>query len=156
MFGIPHCHSPSRLRILKPSRKSICTRSHRAVHRVMQELHGDGHRSGFLPWREARGPSPPEILQVWEIYQNYVTFSKSASFIIFRIIHHEEQDQCFTKLFSQICTNFTGRQRFTSLQKRHHSCSQLTLNVYCWMIGTEKVFNLALFGKHQVTSMMCL
>ena len=70
--------------------------------------------------------------------------------------HHEEQDQCFTKLFSQTCTNFTGRQRFTSLQKRHHSCSQLTLNVYCWMVGTEKVFNLALFGKHQVTSMMCL
>ena len=155
MFGIPHCHSPSRLRILKSSRKSICTSLHRSVHHAMQELHGDGHRSGFLPWREASGSSPPEILQLREVYQNCVTFSKGASFIILRIIHHE-QDQCFTKLFSQPCTKFTGRQRFTSLQKRHHSCSQLTLNVYCWMVGTEKVFNLALFGKHQVTSMMCL
>ena len=78
------------------------------------------------------------------------------------IIHHFQNHSSwrtrsmFYKLFSQICTNFTGRQRFTSLQKRHHSCGQLTLNVYCWMVGTEKVFNLALFGKHQVTSMMCL
>ena len=147
MFGIPHS-PPSRLRILKSSRKIY-------LHQIAP---GAGHRcrTRTQQWvssmaRGQRIPCPLEILQLWESIRILLLLPS-------RRVHQSWTRSRFYEAVlekSFVCTIFSGTPTIT-LQKGHHSCSHLTLNLYCWVVGTEKVFNLALFGKHQVTSMMRL